>query len=79
MRSAFPTQGNDVAGLFSFLAFVTALFFVGAVMDGNGRKAGICAAIFVICSIGVINLGGEFTSTSYDDCSRFSHFADSCD
>jgi hypothetical protein len=68
-----------VGGVFSFCAFVAALFFVGAVMNGNGRKAGICAAIFVVCSIGVINLGGDFSSTSFDDCTRFSSFANSCD
>lgn len=67
-----------MGGLFSFAAFIAVLFFVGAVMEGKGRRAGICAAIFVLCSIGVINLGGDFTSTSYDDCTRYSSFASDC-
>lgn len=78
MRSAFPTQGSSVAGLFSFFGFITILFFVGAVMEGNGKRAGICAAIFVVCSIGVINLGGGSTSTAPDDCERYSSFASDC-
>lgn len=67
-----------MAGVFSFCAFLAALFFVGAVMDENGRKAGVFAAIFVACSIGLINLGGDLTSTSLSDCARYSSFADDC-
>lgn len=79
MRWAFPTQGNSVGALFGIFGLVAAIFAIGAVMEGNGRKALISGAFLIIAAIGAsgFHTGGQ--NAYDDDCTRFSSFANSCD
>ncbi|MGN7750560.1 hypothetical protein [Sinorhizobium sp. 22678] len=68
-----------MGAFFGIFGLVAAIFAVGAVMEGNGRKALISAAFFIVAAIGAsgFHTGGQ---NAYDDaCSRFSSFANSCD
>lgn len=58
-----------MSGLFGFIAFILALFTVGALMEENMKKAGMFAAAFVVCSIIIISLGSNgIRITEQRDC-----------
>lgn len=58
-----------MSGFFGFIAFILALFCVGALMEENMKKAGMFAAAFVVCSIIVISIGSNGISiTQQRDC-----------
>ena len=68
-----------MGAVFGIASFIAVLFFVGAVMEGSGRKCLISACVFVVMAFGSAQLYRGKTTSSYSDCERFSVFANSCD
>ena len=59
-----------MAGLFGLLAFVAALFAIGALMEGNMKKAGLFACALVVCG-GLIlaSPSGNYVGSLPQNCS----------
>lgn len=52
-----------MAAFFGFVAFIVALFCVGALMEEDLKKAGYFAAAFIVCSVIIISSGSHGNRT----------------
>jgi hypothetical protein len=59
-----------MAALFGTLAFVAALFVVGAIMEGNVRKAGLFACAVAVCGVLILaSPSRHYVGKSAQNCS----------
>lgn len=57
-----------MSAFFGFIAFVVALFAVGAFMEGNIRRAGLFAAAFVACGVVIVAFDRPRAISLASDC-----------